>query len=225
MLFRVVCLIWIATSVSWGQGSDPSVPEVLPSSVASNNIQLDCRFAGYPICCSALSKTGLKSGFDSLNNAVHHKLKHGGVCTTKKKYVSSPYEKRQYEMAVKINALATESERRDEYIKYFLSDTDMKESKIWLERVRIHGQSGAVPQPTNDDFEYMSRFEITKTCSVHHNGALVNETQTWLEWIEPLSMHARHPFAFSGCFNLGGQCLRFCRLSYRLCAQVTPVTR
>lgn len=202
MLFRVLSPLLIVASLSWGQVNDPSVPEILPSSVASDNVKLDCTFAGYPICCSSLSKSSLKSGIDSLNIAGHHKLKHS-VCSTKKKYIASPYEKRQFETALKINGLTTERERLDEYIKYFLSDVDMKESRIWLERVRLHGQSSSVPPLTSEDFEYLSRFEITKTCAVHHNGGMVNETQTWLEWIEPLSMHARHPFGFSGCWNLG----------------------
>jgi hypothetical protein len=37
-----------------------------------------------------------------------------------------------------------------------------------------------------DDLEYLSRFNVTVTCN---NG----RSQTWTEWIEPLTVHARHP--------------------------------
>jgi hypothetical protein len=38
-----------------------------------------------------------------------------------------------------------------------------------------------------DDEEYMSKFVVTTTCEGGHSSH-------WVEWIEPLSVHARHPF-------------------------------
>jgi hypothetical protein len=38
-----------------------------------------------------------------------------------------------------------------------------------------------------DDDEYMSKFVITTTCGQAR-------PKQWVEWIEPLSVHARHPF-------------------------------
>jgi hypothetical protein len=45
---------------------------------------------------------------------------------------------------------------------------------------------------TDDDYELLSRFEVTKTCSG-------GETVRWVEWIEPLTVTARHPFGLSSC--------------------------
>jgi hypothetical protein len=43
---------------------------------------------------------------------------------------------------------------------------------------------------TADDFEYLSYFNVSKYCS--KNKLMKN----WIEWIEPLTMHARYPFAY-----------------------------
>jgi hypothetical protein len=44
-------------------------------------------------------------------------------------------------------------------------------------------------EETEDDRMYLSFFEVTKTCP---SGSKT----TWREWIEPLTMHSRHPDAF-----------------------------
>jgi len=44
-----------------------------------------------------------------------------------------------------------------------------------------------------DDMEFLSRFHITKICPTH--------TEEWDEFIEPLTIHARHPHAFASCGN------------------------
>jgi hypothetical protein len=56
-------------------------------------------------------------------------------------------------------------------------------------------QSEVVPVGVKEDMEYLSRFQVTKTCT----GAAAHMSSTWVEWIEPLTIHARHPFALRSC--------------------------
>ena len=59
--------------------------------------------------------------------------------------------------------------------------------------------TGAFNRVHPDDREYMSKFIVNKTCS--GNGrSRAPSTIHWVEWIEPLSVHARHPFG--ECVNL-----------------------
>ena len=44
-----------------------------------------------------------------------------------------------------------------------------------------------------DDDEYMSKFIVNKTCRGVEQSGEVSSKQ-WVEWIEPLSVHARHPY-------------------------------
>ncbi|KAJ1414785.1 hypothetical protein B484DRAFT_422511 [Ochromonadaceae sp. CCMP2298] len=64
-------------------------------------------------------------------------------------------------------------------------------ANVWLARVQARMGGGEVEE-TEDDLQYLSRFEVTRSCK----GAA---TESWLEWIEPLTVHARHPFAFANC--------------------------
>ena len=49
-------------------------------------------------------------------------------------------------------------------------------------------------QPENNEMDqrYLSRWEIKKTC----DGGKVD---SWVEWIEPLILQSRHPFAYRRC--------------------------
>jgi hypothetical protein len=49
---------------------------------------------------------------------------------------------------------------------------------------------------TADDREYLSYFNVSRVCG-HENKSDV--TSSWMEWIEPLTVHARHPFSLFSC--------------------------
>jgi hypothetical protein len=55
-------------------------------------------------------------------------------------------------------------------------------------------EPGKYIQENEDDKEYLSRFRITRHCTGE-------SAQTWWEYIEPLSIHARHPFALGECWH------------------------
>jgi len=76
---------------------------------------------------------------------------------------------------------------------YVTSPETVRNSTIWLQRVSQHMQSERVPDRTEVDTEYLSRFHYTRTCG--DSG----EVETWDEWIEPITITARHPFGFGRC--------------------------
>lgn len=195
-LALVLCLIFLLLALS--------IDERFPDRFHTSSTTLfDCNFGGSPICCAALEphiqsapkKVRRKK---SMFEARHYKKK----CTTTRRYIPSSYETHQYETAVTINKLPEESKRRDAYIKYFLSSKDIKDSKKWLERVNVHSSSDEVTI-TATDYEYMSRFEVNRTCTYHTTGGVAgHESIITTEWIEPISMHARHPFSYYHCGHL-----------------------
>jgi hypothetical protein len=46
---------------------------------------------------------------------------------------------------------------------------------------------------TEEDYMYLSRFRVTKCCHSPRRNF------TWNEWIEPITVHGRHPFSVSEC--------------------------
>ena len=63
-------------------------------------------------------------------------------------------------------------------------------------RVKDHMASEHIAKELPGDRDVLSRFIVTKTCDDEnaHDGV---EKTTWEEWIEPLSVHFRHPFSFT----------------------------
>lgn len=168
---------------------------VYSSNVLTNNCH---DVTGPPVCCAALSHSYTKKY--SRRGTHHHQIK-GINCTIIKEYVSSPYERRHLHIAHQISTVVPETL---EVIKKELFSVAEIEANIkWLDRVktRMHSDSNSSKSgimETPDDIEYLSYFEITKTC---HSLQAVNIVKKWKEWIEPLSMHTRHPFTYPKLLN------------------------
>ena len=84
-------------------------------------------------------------------------------------------------------------------------------------------QSETVPHVSASDAELLSKFIVTRTCYPSNNysssssiypvldGSMksagvsdwgsIHTNISWEEWIEPLSVHARHPFSYNGKFK------------------------
>lgn len=190
--------------------------------VQTKNIVMDCTYNGYPICCNAtVDSTLINVDPERLPTSLssHHHA-HGSSgghasssCTIKREYIASPYELRHYNVSVAINKHSDEEFRRKAYMEFLFSKEEIKANFKWLERIRIRGSSEFVPEATEDDYEYLSRFKMTKTCphytgssSLNASGAAVKPitttTTVWYEWIEPLTIHARHPFSMGLCPDL-----------------------
>eukprot|EP01038_Epipyxis_sp_PR26KG_P013933 gene13933-18688_t len=147
------------------------------------NVDMKCSFNNHPICCEAIK--GAKH--------VHHlSHSHSPQCVINKKYISSPYELQHIEKAKSLNLIKNATERKSEFISFITSAEEIEHAKKWLHRVAMHMKSSATPNTTYDDEFYLSKFIITQDCPGEKGKPTI-------EWIEPLSVHARHPFGLVGC--------------------------
>ena len=174
-----------AVNVKWGSNF---------GSVESSNVRLDCESKGKKVCCGTA---------ETISQAAKHKLaekhlttlaKNGKRvkrhCTISRKYFQSPFETAQFKMASAIEKLPSQLERNIALIDFVTSQEQVDHSVNWLKRVvaRMGKDFNASVEATENDSIYLSRYEVTKICNHSH-------TTAWNEWIEPLTVQARHPFS------------------------------
>lgn len=165
-------------------------------SVTSSNVPYNCNYNGKPICCNSLRDSSNDYGQDiSFFSTLHSNDKHARHhCSTERIYLQSPYEEGQFQMAKKLSMIDDAKIRRSLLVDFITSQEQIDSANIWLEMVKN--------QMMNSTYEienvhmYLSRFRITKHCS-----SPTKRSYTWDEWIEPLTVHTRHPFSVSGCGN------------------------
>eukprot|EP01041_Mallomonas_annulata_P003143 gene3143-6182_t len=146
---------------------------------------LDCKSNNkLPTCCSSIYNNQSNSLFYHLKSNATERSE---VCSLKKIYVPSPYEELQFKIA------PTLGNNRSAIMKFMTSSEEMKASNAWLERVRIRTHSENDPEETVDDTKYLSYFSITKKCGEY--------AETWKEWIEPITLHTRHPYSYFRYLN------------------------
>eukprot|EP01041_Mallomonas_annulata_P001463 gene1463-2813_t len=184
----------------WGQVFD---------GVATKNIILDCKFDGGPMCCSSLNKQKSRSKIH-LDAHELNQILNKGHCSTTKVYMASPYEKRHFLKAQELAQIEDDDTRKNLLIDFISSKVEVQDAVNWISRVKIHMHAD-IPQKnskkkvideyyTSDDFKYLSYFNVTEQCvrpissSATTTSSTSISTSTWLEWIEPLSIHGRHPF-------------------------------
>jgi hypothetical protein len=207
--------------VKWGNTFD--VP------LNTKNIVLDCTKPedGRRVCCAAVNSSVARVsrgvGLDySYQYWLNHRLPslqqlppqqpqqqsqqpstqqqqvHHGKCEIRKQYFSSPLELYDIELSKQIENITNDDDRSKKFealLNYVTSDEAHDKSVRWLNRVRAHMLQDPLPgQETQEDRDLLSYFLVTRTCG---NGLV----ESWKEWIEPITIHARHPFGFSTCRN------------------------
>ena len=135
----------------------------------------------------------LDEGFSDNHHLKSHRnnLIDEGKCTYIKAYVPSPYEEEQFSLARLFDSIHNNTLRRKAITDYLSSDKNVNQSYLWTNRVadRMKYPLKYIHLDYDDiDVTYLSRFNITRQCPQH-------PAVTWIEWIEPLSIHARHPFS------------------------------
>lgn len=192
-------------AVKWG--NQFNVP------IISANVRKDCILPdGRPVCCAAvlsnstyvedISKPSRGVGYSFQQTfAVSSTASVSAVtaCEITRTYFSSPQEERDLHKSLQLELIADETERLDHLLKYVTSDEMMMNSTMWLDRVRAHMQSEITLTVNPVDREFLSRFHVVRKCtgiSGFDSGLKLFE---WDEWIEPVNIAARHPFAFSRC--------------------------
>mmetsp|Transcript_16336 Transcript_16336/g.15657 ORF Transcript_16336/g.15657 Transcript_16336/m.15657 type:complete len:405 (+) Transcript_16336:152-1366(+) len=174
-------------------------------SVVGSNIQKDCEYMGKKICCSLIQDPFLVTK----NESVHLMRQGYHRCSTERQYISSRYEVKQVEMAYNLSMIGNYDQRRKLLIDFITSQEQVDAAYLWLKRVRTRMKS-PTETATEEDYMYLSRFRITKRC---HTPKI--ESSTWYEWIEPITVHARHPFSVSHCGNQDVHDLFLKRNNYR----------
>eukprot|EP00596_Hydrurales_sp_CCMP1899_P006798 CAMPEP_0119037586 /NCGR_PEP_ID=MMETSP1177-20130426/6029_1 /TAXON_ID=2985 /ORGANISM="Ochromonas sp, Strain CCMP1899" /LENGTH=394 /DNA_ID=CAMNT_0006999067 /DNA_START=137 /DNA_END=1318 /DNA_ORIENTATION=+ len=182
--------------VKWGGQFD--VP------LSSKNVRKDCNLPdGRKVCCAATITNSSSSFTDKSSRGVGYSYEppkrpvtvadrsRKVKCDVKKVYISSPQEERDLYKSSQLQQIKDSEQRLDALMKYVTSDEMMRNSTIWLARVSVHMNSAVIPEGTEEDREYLSRFHVTRQCG--------DDTFEWYEWIEPVNIAARHPFAFSRC--------------------------
>jgi hypothetical protein len=184
--------------IKWGNTFDVSLE--------SKNVVLDCvKPDGRKVCCTALNSTqditrGIGIDYEKFSQSKDlNKRSKDGIktkCEVLKSYISSPQEIRDFEFAKKLELILDPKDKLHELLSYVTSDETINNSTRWLKRVKDHMSSEQTPPLTSDDYEFLSRFEMTKVCGP---DSLV--IAQWTEWIEPITITARHPFGFGKCRN------------------------
>jgi hypothetical protein len=145
--------------------------------------KMDCQDFNQPICCSALEKVEPKFTQSSKKKSPN--------CHVRKEYHPSPYEINHLAKAEDLEQIKDMESRTSELISFIESVEEIEHAKNWLERVAERQPGIAIKENEVDKF-YLSRFQVTKSCP--------NEPRiSWSEYIEPLSIHARHPFGLQNC--------------------------
>jgi hypothetical protein len=196
--------------VKWGNTFDVSL--------SSNNVERKCQLpSGKPICCAALeerdplkedlfskgignnfSPKKLPSSISSFSTSSSTIKGKENTCIIEKKYFSSPQELRDLAKAKEISLLSsdhTDERRVKALVDYVISEEIVKNSTIWLDRVKSHmtDDKSMIEKGKEHDLEFLSRFEVSRSCE----DSTFNDQ--WIEWIEPLTITARHPFGFGRC--------------------------
>ena len=145
----------------------------------TNNMPLECTLpSGKPICCAATD--------DNFRAPVHRKRM---KCSINKKYVSSPYEQRHLNF---LRQLSSSRDPKQALIDFITSKSEINDADIWLRRVEERMlRPDNITMPSSVDDAYLSKFHITTTCG--------RKTHTRIEYIEPLTVITRHPFAIHDC--------------------------
>lgn len=181
----------VAPNVLQVEKQGPVWGSVFGGTPQRKNIRMDCNIDGTPICCSMVNITQIKSHHKSHNSKVVNE--NDDHCVTSRLYVSSPYELEQLALGVKLSSITDGNERMAALVKQIYDPDEVAKSRVWLRRVEAR-MSGTDEVVTNeDDLKYLSRFETTRKCK--------SKVSTWSEFIEPITIHARHPFGMNEIIN------------------------
>lgn len=173
--------------------------------IESNIIRKDCDFNGIPTCCSLLSNSSdlnhtsrfhlyesYKNEINTNHDVISHDINYYNhrKCHSIREYIPSQYEIEQIKKAKEFLDIKDANTRYYAILDYAFSYEQIEHSRKWLKRVGAHMASSSDPPYSEDDEKYLSRFVQTYNCS-HINKVFVRN-----EWIEPLTIHSRHPFAW-----------------------------
>lgn len=117
-------------------------------------------------------------------------------CTVKKEYFPGAYEELHFKQAARLAVLEGESDRLSHLLEFISSPEEIRRNRQWLRLVRMHMSRSNVALKKQN---ILSKFVITRECQSSYG---INHTTVWEEFIEPLTVHARHPFSLASCRHI-----------------------
>ena len=190
--------------IKWGSKFD--VP------LRSKNVRKDCSLPdGRPMCCAAvLSNSSYVEDGGKLSRGIGYSYQPSSIsdprilnekitCNVQKSYTSSAQEERDLLMSIQLEEISDPDERLDSLLKHVTSDEMMMNSTKWLTRISMHMQSADTLVSNDVDKEFLSRFHVIRSCFNADQIEINSLRLEWDEWIEPINIAARHPFAFGRC--------------------------
>ena len=146
------------------------------------------------ICCDLVGESAYHPRLDGLDRLRRVKsLRNYNLtqCTENRTYYPSPYEEMNFKLAIQIQEMPTSTDRHDALKTLYQSPENYRVAEIWLNRIKERMFASDRDIIENDvDWKYLSRFHIELHCG--------SRSYSWNEWIEPLTVHNRHPNFFRG---------------------------
>lgn len=171
-----------STCIQWGKLFGASLKSKFP--------KMDCKFAQNPICCSALESGDTLDAPDRIKQKKVKSRQYRN-CVVTKEYFPSPYETHHLEKAEELALIPDIETRTIKFIEFIEQPDEIEHARKWLARV-AERQEGINLKENDIDLKYLSRFKVTRQCPS-------NSLKSWWEYIEPLTVHARHPFGLRTC--------------------------
>ena len=175
--FQLTCLVILTIFVFSNSGS-------VVYGIESSTVSLNCStLYGKKICCKFVDD----SPYNAREDSPFPQRK--SSCNKIRTYYPSPFEMKNIEDAIFIQNITNPSERFQFLFEKYESQDNFDESMKWIHRVRERMNSSMDNLPETDiDWKYLSRYHIEMNCS--------SNIYSWNEWIEPLTIHTRHPHFF-----------------------------
>ena len=145
-----------------------------------------------------LGSDSTKYCFPSNDTYKNEKVKKVDLtCVVTFEYISSGYELKQMEIAKKLDSITDFSLRRKSFVEFLTSEVELEDSYNWINLVdkkmdATSSDSSSQKDSKHMEHMYLSRFEYKKSCGE-------KRVEQWTSYIEPLSIHGRHPYAIYSC--------------------------
>ena len=197
--------------------------------IDAKNVKFECSLNQLSMCCEAFDNNisnsdtstthhhlsrGIGNDYELKQKDIIKKQHNANNCYTNKTYISSEFELLNINYAILIHQISDPKEREDKFLEIIYSNEYITNSTKWLACIKHHMSTPhIIATPTTDDYTYLSRFEMSVICtgtgSSSNSSAHIDSSSsgaahphaphTWIEWIEPLTLTARHPLAMTGC--------------------------
>jgi hypothetical protein len=121
-----------------------------------------------------------------------------GNCRISRRYIPSPYELQHMEFARSLMGISDSARRLDALLRFVTAPEEIRSNYRWLRYAKLLMQGSPVDNE-KEAKEILSYFEVTRVC---RGGAGAAVPEEWVQWIEPVTVHGRHPFAFAECRHI-----------------------